>query len=209
MSTIDQFYAAYDTKLRALINKVKQDQLLVMAELTPEEKEIAMIMTKAGVLEDIANRVLITKNAPLNDFLIRQLVLGQGIYTGNTALYLWQLSDTFPYTIQLAVRLGYQKPGHRYAEWTQNVQFKQVRKPRLTEDVEKISITGTTRKIRVYSRERVLTELVKPANRDPELLKESFQRYLRSPQRNLNKLMATAQRLRRANQVQELVGIML
>ncbi|MFD1126043.1 hypothetical protein ACFQ22_11840 [Lentilactobacillus raoultii] len=209
MSTINCFFNTYQRRLEDLEKKLNRDQLLVADELTSAERELAMEMVHMGLLENIAQRVFVTKQFPINDFLLRQLVLGQGVYTGNTALYLWHLSDAFPYTIQLAVRMGYQVPKQRYLEWTENVQFKQVRQPRLEEDVKKIDVAKTTRKILVYSPERVLVELIKSTETDKELLKAGIQRYLRSPQRNLNQLLMVSKRLKAEKKVQFIMETLL
>lgn len=209
MQSIHSKLRSYYSQLNEVTEKLDQDQLLVASELTPFQKSIAKDMVKSGLLEDMDERVYATHDVPTDDMLMRQLILGQGIYTGDTALYLWELSENFPYTIEMAVRMGYQAPSRRYPDWTQNVQFKQVREPRLSEDVREISVPDTTRKIQVYSPERVLVEMVKSPDHDIEAIKFGFNQYLKSSQKDLGTLLEVAERLNVLEKIQSLVGILL
>ncbi|GEP72701.1 type IV toxin-antitoxin system AbiEi family antitoxin domain-containing protein [Lentilactobacillus rapi] len=209
MANIEEFFKGKQERLQKLENNLRRDNLLVASELSNSERLLASEMVEAGILKSIDQRIFTTKKFPINDFLIRQLVLGQGIYYGNTALYLWQLSDSFPYTVELAVRMGYQVPEKRYPDWTKNVQFRQVREPHLSTDVERITVPNTQRTIKIYSPERVLVEMIKQTHSDKEIFKQGLQGYLKSPQRNLSKLMSVARRLNAAEKVQEIVGVVL
>ncbi|EEI71722.1 type IV toxin-antitoxin system AbiEi family antitoxin domain-containing protein [Lentilactobacillus hilgardii] len=209
MTKIENYFSKKQKRLDDLRKKLAQDNLLVATELSDSDLVLAKEMTKEKLLHSIDNRIFITSEFPINDFLIRQLVLGKGIYYGNTALYLWNLSDTFPYTIHIAMPLGYRIPDSRYPDWTKNVHFKQVREPMLSNDVERLDVEGTTKTIQLYSQERLLVDLVKSRPTDQEQIKQSYRRYLHSKDRNFNQLLVVAKRLKVENKVRDIMELMI
>ncbi|MFT8812177.1 type IV toxin-antitoxin system AbiEi family antitoxin domain-containing protein [Oenococcus sp.] len=200
----------FEHEVVLLNNMLKQDHILLAKDLSEFQLFITKTMAEQGDFVNVANRIFVAKDYASNDFLIRQLLLEQGLYYGQTALYLWELSDTFPYKIQMAFRPGYHLPKRNYLEWTQNIIVKQVREPLLSTNIEQLSLAGTRKKIHLYSPERTLVDIVRRRNEfDQETINQAYKRYLHSPKRHLNKLLAVAKQTNGEKQVRNIVKILL
>lgn len=167
-------------------------------------------MVRAKALESLGPHLVIDSGWSPNDFLMRQLLLGQGIYSGPTALYLWGLSDQYPYQVYMTFKSGYRLPQKLHAKWAVNVVARQVTQQKLGEFVSEIPVDGTQKQIQVYSRERTLVEVLrKPYSGDTEMINTAYKRYLKDYRSGVNQLLLVAQEFNMGERVSELLEVML
>ena len=190
-----------------LIAKLKGDSVLDLNDLNDEQQKILLSMIQSNMLTDIGRGIVIDNEWSPNDFLLRQLVLKQGIYSGNTALYLWNLSDQFPYTVDMTFKTGYKLP-ISLEKWTKNINVRQVNKSRIDLFIDQLPVPGTERKISLYSPERCLVEsLHSQSNGFGNTA--VFKDYLATPAGNANKLLLVAKKLGNFKKVRQILEILL
>lgn len=148
-------------------------------------------MVKSQVLVPYGRDIFVDSNWMPNDFLLRQLLLRQGIYSGETALYLWDLNDQFPYNIYMTFRRGYRLQKNILSE---NVIPRQGNTKFLNSFVEHLDVPGTQKKISLYSKERCLVETLRDST-ESEIVTTAYRRYLDSSSGTVGKLLITAQKL--------------
>lgn len=207
---ITEYRVENNNGLTALENMFAVDDLVSASELTDRQIGILQDFSIAGVVENIDDRVFIKRDYEANDFLVRQLVIGTGIYALTTALFLWGLTDTYPDMIYMVVKQGYKLPTNKYGYWTQNVKAKQMRAPFFSEDIEELTVVGTQKKIQLYSKERTLVDIVRRKGVVPqEVINQAYRRYIKSDDKNLTKLLLVAKRMHAETQVKAIMGVLL
>lgn len=164
-------------------------------------------MLNNGALRAIGRDIIVDSAWVPNDFLVRQLLLRQGVYSGQTALYLWELSDQFPYKVYMTFRRGYKLP-KSLDKWSGNVVVRQGNTKTLDEFVCSMDVSGTKRQIKLYSKERALVEILRDAT-NKEIVNAAYKRYLNSKDRNVGRLLLTASKLGSLGMVKDRLEIML
>ena len=172
-----------------------------------ENSKVIQDMISSGILEYIGRGILVDSSWNPNDFLLRQLVLKQGIYSGSTALYLWGLSDEYPYKSFMTFKRGYRLPS-TMQEWTEGIVVKQVSDDVLNMFVEKMDVSGTQQKINIYSKERVLVDVLRePVSTD--VINTAYRRYLKDSKVGVNRLMLVAKKMGAFEKVRNRLEIMI
>jgi len=173
-----------------LFGLLSDDSVLIIDKPTKLQKSILKELTKTNKLTNVTNEIFIDPEWTMNDFLIRQLVLKQGVYSGMTALYLWELTDEFQYDVTMTFRLGYRLP-KTYGEFSNNVKAHQLKSTLLNANVSELKVPGTHYKIKLFSRERTLIDILKePIGED--IIDTAYRRYLRSDGADKNQLLEIA-----------------
>lgn len=173
-----------------VIDEMKNESIIIMNGTSKERKSIIKELAKNKTLIKITNQIYVDVNWSINDFLLRQLILKQGIYSGITALYLWNLTDEYPYRIHMTFKMGYRLP-QSYFEWTENVQAHQIKKNQLNDNTTFQSVEGTNYKIKLYNRERTLVDILKDPVEE-NIVNVAYRRYLQSDTADKNKLLEIA-----------------
>lgn len=207
-------YLKHQTKLtQQLTDYFEKEAILNTAQLTHAQlKQFGATieaMCKSGSLERIGHDLLIDVAWSPDDFLIRQLILKQGIYFGPTALYLWGLSDQYPYKFYMSFKRGYKLP-KSLTPWTQQIVVKQTNANQLNELVQEKEVAGTQYKIRLYSPERTLVDVLRePYASNIELVNTAYKRYLAQSKNNVSRLLLVAQKMNAIKRVSQRLEIML
>lgn len=190
---------------RVVQSFLQDEPILTKQDLTHDQYKLAKTLVGDGTLIDIGRGVLVDATWPWeeNSLLLRQIVLKQGIYYGETALSIWKLTETLPYEIYMSFRLGYALP-KKPEQWVQNVHAKQVSPTQLVTGVSELAVTGTKRTIKVYSPEKTLIDLVRnPTEFDEETVTRAFRLYLKSKERRLTKLSILAKQQGALGKIQQ------
>lgn len=137
-------------------------------------------------------------------FYITQLRLKKGIISLNSALYLYGLSDRVPDKIDMTFPRGYKNPKLK----DEVVPHQQLSK------LYKLGIikvkTPQGNKVKVYSLDRTIAEILRPQNHvDPEIINTAFKLYLKSPQKNMAKLMYFAKIFKTTKKVNNYLEVLL
>jgi len=199
-----------DPKNKFMEYLFQDDNIITSTDVNNEQLEILKNLGSLNSIQNIDNRLFTPNNYVINDYLARQLVLQNGIYCNQTALYLWKLTDSFDFEVNMAFRQGYLLPKIRFERWTDNLKVKQIRSPLLNQDIEKISVEGTKKTIKLYSRERTLIDILnKKSLVDAEEIQQAFKAYMNSKYKDLNKLFTVAQRMNKEEKIRNTLGVIL
>lgn len=187
-----------------LIESLNNDSVLILNKPTKLQKSFLNDLTSANKLTKITNNIYIDPEWTMNYFLIRQLVLKQGIYSGMTALYLWDLTDEFQYDVTMTFRLGYRLP-KSYGEFTNNVKAHQLKSDLLNSNISELDVPGSHYKIKLFSKERTLIDILKePIGEDT--IDTAYRRYLKSDDADRNELLEIAYDLGQIKKVKARLG---
>ncbi len=129
----------------------------------------------------------------------------KAIFSMNTALYLHNLSDRTPLVFDITVPYYYGGSLRKY----KNVNLYFVKSSIL--DLGKIElISPFGMKIKVYDKERTICDIVKNRNNmDMEIFSKAIKNYIKSDDKNLNKLMKYAKKLKVENKIREYMEMVL
>lgn len=129
----------------------------------------------------------------------------KAIYSDATALYFYDLSDRVPLVYDVTVPYGY---GNCYKN-IDNVSLHFVKPENLELGMTEID-SPFGMKIRVYDKERTICDIIKNKNKmDMEIFTKALQKYSRSKERDLNKLMRYAKKLNIDKKVREYMEVLL
>ena len=129
----------------------------------------------------------------------------RAVFSMNTALYLHNLSDRTPLIFDITVPYYY--GGNLRKNKKVNLYF--VKKSIL--NLGKIEITSPFgMKIKVYDKERTICDIVKNKNNiDMEIFSNAIKNYIKSSDKNLNKLMRYAKELKLEKKIREYMEVIL
>lgn len=129
----------------------------------------------------------------------------KAVFSMNTALYLHNLSDRTPLIFDITVPYYYGGSLRK----NKNVNLYFVNTSIL--DLGKIEIISPFgMKIKVYDKERTVCDIVKNRNHmDIEIFSKAIKKYINSDDKNLNKLMKYAQKLKIENKIREYMEVFL
>lgn len=129
----------------------------------------------------------------------------KAVFSMNTALYLHNLSDRTPLIFDITVPYYY--GGSLRKNKNVNLYFVNTSILDLGR-IEIISPFGM--KIKVYDKERTLCDIVKNRNHmDIEIFSKAIKKYINSDDKNLNKLMKYAKKLKIENKIREYMEVFL
>lgn len=129
----------------------------------------------------------------------------KAVFSMNTALYLHNLSDRTPLIFDITVPYYY--GGSLRKNKNVNLYFVNTSILDLGK-IETISPFGM--KIKVYDKERTLCDIVKNRNHmDIEIFSKAIKKYINSDDKNLNKLMKYAKKLKIENKIREYMEVFL
>lgn len=129
----------------------------------------------------------------------------KAVFSMNTALYLHKLSDRTPLVFDITVPYYY---GGRLRK-NKKVNLYFVKNTIL--DLGKIEVNSPFgMKVKVYDKERTICDIVKNRNNiDMEIFSKAIKNYLRSSDKNLNKLMKYAKELKIEKKIKEYMEMIL
>ena len=138
-------------------------------------------LADSGKLERSARGVYMLPNVWDDELFNLQSRFKRGIYSGETALFLWDLTDrtpnyysmTFPYSYNLA-----------------NVKTNKIKCLTNIESLYSIGVTEVKTPsgnfVKVYNRERTLCDILRKGSRtDIQIVTEAFKRYVKQSEKNI------------------------
>lgn len=157
-----------------------------------------------NLIEKVACGVYILADVINDDFFILQLKYNNMIYSHNTALYFWGLTEELPNVFTVSVVQGYND--------------KNLNKScKIFYDNSKIFNLGVTKiknnygnEIRLYDKERCICDIIKNKNKlDFEQVKKSVIEYCKTKEKDINKLRDYSMKMKIYDKVFEFVGMYL
>ncbi len=162
-------------------------------------------LVNTGRLERSARGVYTLPGEIEDEFYALQSRFRRGVFSGNTALYLWGLSDRTPLTYDMTFPNTYN---------LRNVKLLNIAAvsaiPRLYLLGRTTIVTQTGRRVAIYSRERLLCELLRGRNKeDIQVVSSALKVYVSCQDRNLTTLSSMAEELHVSQKLRTYLEVLL
>lgn len=159
---------------------------------------------KAGLLEKTRSGIYIDASGTEDIFYSLQQKYRHGIYSLRTALYLWNLSDQYPFSLDLTFPRGYNNR-ELDSNITPHFQAKNLASQGITQ-----TQTFNGNLIKLYSPERTLAEILRPINAiDIETITSAYKAWTKMKKKDINSLMDFAQIFKVKDIVTNYLGVLL
>ena len=128
----------------------------------------------------------------------------RGIYSLETALYLWNLSDQYPFSLDMTFPRGYNH-ANLDLDIKAHYQIKSLQDIGITETK---SFNGNT--IKVYSPERTLAEILRTVNMvDIEIVTNAYKTWAKRSKKDINALMDFAEKFKVTDKANSYLEVLL
>lgn len=148
-------------------------------------------LVDSGELSRFSRGLYVRNNSWEDDLYLLQQKYKRGIYSHDTALYLLGYSDRTPVKYTMTFPKGYNTP---------SLKDENINIVRVVEDnynvgiIEILSPSGN--KIKVYDLERTLCDILRGKGSDIQIINSAMKKYASSKNKDINKLMKYADKLR-------------
>ena len=195
----------------------KSDDILELAKknngyITTKEVRDANInsteitrLVKECKLEKVSRGIYCTPNSFHDDYYKILSKSNKAIYSHDSALYFHDLSDRIPIVLDITVPFGY----NGSLRTLDNTQLHYVKKDVF--ELGQITIKSPFgMEIKIYDIERTICDIIKSKNKiDIEIFVKALQKYSKSRNKDLNKLMRYAKKLNIEKKVREYMEVLL
>lgn len=186
-----------------MINKIlkimkKNNEIITPVQL--EEKGISRIylsrMEEEGLVERIERGIYVTKDFKYDEYYLFQLKYPKAIFSYNTALYFYEMTERTPIKMDVTVYREYNP--HRFKDVV-NV-YKTSKELYELGIVEKKSPQGM--KVRTYNLERTICDIIKDKDSiDIEVRNKAIKKAIKSKEFNASKMFDYAKKMNIYNKV--------
>lgn len=145
-------------------------------------KQYIKILCDENYIENISRGVYVKKGKNINDFFLLQQRYKKGIFSHNTALYFYNLTDRTPLKFDLTF-----ENKARLHDKSINVHY--IKKEHFEIGLTTISFNDGT-SVRVYDIERTIVDIIRDRNKlDSQLLNTAIKEYMKRKDKNFIKLL--------------------
>ncbi len=158
-----------------------------------------------GMIEKSARGVYILPEVWDDEIFNLQNRFKRGIYSHETALFLWDLTDRTPNRYHMTFPMNYNltKPKE------ENIRCVQCKKEIYDLGIEEVTTPGGNA-VRAYSVERTLCDILRPHSRvDIQIVTEAFKRYATRPDKNIPVLSEYAKTLKVEKKLRAYLEVLL
>jgi predicted transcriptional regulator of viral defense system len=149
-------------------------------------------LVQDGQLYQVNRGVYLKPSAWEDEMFLLQHRYGKGIFSHETALFLYELTDRTPHIFTMTFPKGYNAPSLK----SENVTIRRVVPENYEHGVTEVT-SPAGNPLRVYDVERTLCDIVRGNNTcDIQIVNQAMKRYAASRGKDINKLMACAEQLR-------------
>ena len=125
----------------------------------------------------------------INEFFIMGERYKSGIFSHNTALYFYHLTDRTPINLDMTFPTT-----QRISNYSLNIHY--IKQEHLLLGATTLDLEDGT-KIKIYDLERTMCDIIRDRNKiDPQIFNTAMKEYFKSPKRNLNLLYKYAKKLK-------------
>ncbi len=157
-----------------------------------------------SIVHPVGRGIYVQNDVWEDDFYLLQRKYERGIYSHDTALYLLGYSDRTPAKYTMTFPKGYNAPSLK----NENVIIKRVILENYNFGKAEIeSPSGNL--IYVYDLERSLCDMLRGNSGDIEIINEAMKRYVKSKNKDINKLLKYADQLHVKTKVQHYLEVLL
>lgn len=180
-----------------MINKIlkimkKNNEIITPVQLEKEgiSRVYLLKMEKEGILERIYRGIYVTKDFKYDEYYLFQLRYPRAIFSHNTALYFYGMTERTPVKMDVTVYREYNP--HRFKDLV-NV-YKVSRELYNMGVVEKKSPQGMS--VKIYNLERTVCDIIKDENSlDIEIRNKAIKRCIKSKEFSASKMFEYAKKM--------------
>ena len=187
---------------------VKKNKGVITAKEISEKSispGIISYLVKKGSLVHSSRGIYTLPNVIEDDFLNLQVRFKRGIFSNETALFLWNLTDRTPNIYNMTFPTNYNLT---------NIYKKGVKPNQIKASLYEQGITTVNspmgNNIKCYSKERTLCDILRPKNAvDIQIVVDAFKRYVKEKERNIPELSFFAKQLGVQEKVRSYLEVLL
>jgi len=191
-----------------IIDLAKQNNGFVTASMVSEagiSRGNLKYLADRGVLELVSRGVYALPEVFEDEFLSIQTRYKRGVFSGETALFLLDLTDRTPIQYKMSFPFGYNLTGVKSEGILCNQQIKELFELGI---IELKSPAGNL--VRCYCAEKTLCDILRPHwHCDIQLVSEAFKRYTNGKEKDINKLSEYSRLLCVEKQVRSYLEVLL
>ena len=176
------------------ILKIMKNNNEIITPVQLEEKGISRVylsnMEKEGIIERIERGIYVTKDFKYDEYYLFQLKYPKAIFSYNTALYFYQMTERTPIKMDVTVYREYNP--HRFKDFV-NV-YKVSKELYDLGVIEKKSPQGM--KVKTYNLERTVCDIIKDKDSiDIEIRNKAIKKVIKSMEFNASKMFEYAKKM--------------
>lgn len=191
-----------------IINMAKENNGMVtsaMIDAAGISRGSLKYLTDKGKLERITRGVYSLPDIWEDEIYSLQIRYGRGIYSGETALFLWNLTDRTPICYSMTFPAAYNVSSAK----RENILCSMVKEPFYSMGVTEVETPGK-HMVGCYCMEKTLCDILKPkAGTDIQLISEAFKRYVKRKDRNIPLLMEYAKTMKLEKRISTYLEVLL
>lgn len=168
-------------KIKEIVDK--NDGILTMSMLEQNNihRQYLKVLADNGYLEKVARGVYVRADKSVNDFYIIGEQYKTGIFSHNTALYFYNLTDRTPFILDMTFPSNI-RPSNAML----NIHYINKERHKIGL-VTKVLEDGSS--IRIYNMERTICDIIRDRNKtDTQILNTALKEYMKRQDKNLNLL---------------------
>lgn len=139
-----------------------------------------------------------------DEYALLQNKYGKGIYSKGTALYLYGYSDRVPLSLEMTFPVNYNCQSLKH----ENIDVNRVINKNYDLGLSE-AVTPFGNKVKAYDLERCLCDIVKGNHNDIQLVQYAMKKYVLSKDKDINKLMEYAKKLRVVPKIRRYMEVLL
>jgi len=168
-------------------------------------RKILIRLMEEGLIERVSQGVYISVEAIEDTYFTTQAICKKGIFSHETALYFYGLSDRTPIKYQLTIPSGYN---------TKLLKDKKYKFFYIKQELYELGIAETKtpygKTIKIYDVERTICDIVRNKNKiEPTLFVAAMQRYVDKKDRDFIKLHEYAEKFKIEEEIRKYIEVLL
>lgn len=196
------------SEIEKIMQLVQENNGTVTSEMVTKaglSRGILKYLCDQGRLERSGRGVYILPEIWDDEMFILQTRYKRGIFSHDTALFLWGLTDRTPNWYCMTFPASYNTSNIK----KENIRFFQTVESLYDLGVTQIRTPGQNT-VRVYSRERTLCDILRKGSQtDIQLVTQAFKEYVKLPDKNITLLSQHSKRLRVSDKVRSYLEVLL
>ena len=196
------------TEIEQIMELVQENNGTVTSEMVTKagfSRGSLKYLCDQGRLERSGRGVYILPEIWDDEMFILQTRYKRGIFSHDTALYLWGLTDRTPNRYCMTFPATYNISSAK----KDNIRFSQCVESLYKLGVTQIQTPGQNM-VKVYDRERTLCDILRKGSRtDIQLVTQAFKEYAKLPDKNITLLSEYSKRLRVSDKVRSYLEVLL
>ena len=193
-------------KIANIISECEKNGIITSREITARglHRGVLQELVSSGEYYQAERGVYLRMDEWEDEFFLLQQKYRRGIFSHATALYLHGYSDRVPLSFQMTFPKGY----NCTSLYKEKVKITRANPENYSLGIVEV-LTPSGNSVRVYDLERCLCDILRGKGDDIQIIQSAMKRYALSQERDINKLMSYAKKLRVEPKVRKYMEVLL